>query len=476
GYPEPLTIGKTPAAVTAMVLKLSDELAEHLIDTDQLRHTHVELERLVHHLPAGPRQRGDGPNRRLLDMLDTQTERAALVPLIDALHTRMRQAKVMDFGAQMSAAARLAASRPQVGEQLRARYRVVLLDEYQDTGHAQRIALSALFGGGADDGLALTAVGDPIQSIYGWRGASATNLPRFTTDFPYADGTPAPTLELSTSWRNPPRALTLANAVSAEARRRSVAVRPLGSRTDAAPGTVVCALHSDVEVEREWLADQIAGRYGEGVTAAVLVRRNADAGPIAAALSARGIPVEVVGLAGLLSIPEVAELVSTLRLVADPTAGTAAMEVLTGPRWRLGAADLAALWRRSVLLDGQRPTVTTAEQIVAAAGADADTACLADALADPGPAEGSSSDGHRRIGALGAELARLRGFLAHPLTDLVSEVRRVIGVDAEVRAAGGGGEHLDRFADVVARYADRPGADVAGLLAYLDVAAVREKG
>lgn len=481
GYPEPLPIGKTPAAVTAMVLKLSDELAEHLIDTDELRHTHVELERLVHTLPAGPRQRGDGPNRRLLDMLDTQTERAALVPLIDALHARMRAAKVMDFGSQMSAAARLAAGHPQVGEELRARYRVVLLDEYQDTGHAQRIALSALFGGGlggdGDSGLALTAVGDPIQSIYGWRGASATNLPRFTTDFPHADGTPAPTLELSTSWRNPPRALTLANAISTEARQRSVGVRPLHSRPGAEPGTVRCALHRDVDTEREWLADQIAARYGEGVTAAVLVRRNADAGPIARELTARGVPVEVVGLAGLLSIPEVAQLVSALRLVADPTAGTAAMDVLTGPRWRLGAADLAALWRRAVVLDGQRPAVVSPEDIVAAAAAaDADTACLADALADPGPTENYSPDGHRRILALGAELARLRGFLAHPLADLVSEVRRVLGLDAEVRAAGAGGEHLDRFAEVVARYAERSGANIAGLLAFLDVAAVAEKG
>ncbi len=476
GYPEPLAIGKTPAAVTAMVLTLSDELAEHLIDTDQLRHTHVELDALVHTLPAGPRQRGDGPNRRLLDMLDTQTERAALVPLIDALHARMREAKVMDFGSQMSAAARLAASRPQVGEQLRARYRVVLLDEYQDTGHAQRIALSALFGGGVDDTLSLTAVGDPIQSIYGWRGASATNLPRFTTDFPFADGRPAPTLELSTSWRNPPRALTLANAVSAEARRRSVGVRPLQSRPDAAPGAVRCALHRDVEAERDWLADQIAARYGDGVSAAVLVRRNSDAGPIAQALSARGLPVEVVGLAGLLSIPEVAQLVSTLRLVADPTAGTAAMDVLTGPRWRLGARDLAALWRRAVLLDGHGPAVTSPEQIVAAAAADADTASLADALADPGPAENYSAEGYRRIGALSAELARLRGYLSHPLTDLVAEVRRTLGLDAEVRAAGAGGEHLDRFADVVARYTERASADISGLLAYLDVAAVAEKG
>src|SRR4029079_4977670 len=134
--------------------------------------------------------------------------------------------------------ARLAAEFPQVGEQLRSRYRVVLLDEYQDTGHAQRVALSSLFGNGVDDGLALTGVGDPIQSIYGWRGASATNLPRFTTDFCHSDGTPAPTLELRPSWRNPRSALHLANAVSMEARRRSVAVRELLPRPGAQPGTV----------------------------------------------------------------------------------------------------------------------------------------------------------------------------------------------------------------------------------------------
>jgi DNA helicase-2/ATP-dependent DNA helicase PcrA len=390
----------------------------------------------------------------------------------------------------MAAAARLAASRPQVGEALRERYRVVLLDEYQDTGHAQRIALSALFGGGADgDRLALTAVGDPIQSIYGWRGASATNLPRFTTDFPRPDGTPAPTLELCTSWRNPPRALQLANAVSAEARRRSVAVRPLRSRPGAQPGTVLCALQRDVDGERDWVADHIAARYAAAAeagqqppSAAVLVRRNADAGPVARALTARGVPVEVVGLAGLLSIAEVAQVISMLRLVADPTAGTAAMEVLTGPRWRLGARDLAALWRRAVVLDGQRPAMVSARQIADAAAADIEAAALADALADPGPAGTYSAEGYRRIGAVSAELARLRGYLAHPLTDLVAEVRRVLGVDAEVLAArpageaGTGGEHLDRFADIVARYADRPGTQVAGLLAYLDAAAAVENG
>ena len=478
-HPGPLPFDQSPAAVTAMVLRLSGDLAEHLVDTGQLRDSHRELERLVLSLPPGPRQRAT-PNRRLLDILDTGTERAALVPLIDALHDRMRAERVLDFGSQMSAAARLAANCPQVGEQLRARYRVVLLDEYQDTGHAQRIALSALFGGGVDDGLALTAVGDPIQSIYGWRGASATNLPRFTTDFATADGGPAPTLQLCTSWRNPPRVLELANAVSAEARRRSVAVRPLRARPDAEPGTVRAALHHDVAAERQWVAGQIADRWGDGVTAAVLVRRNADAGPMAEALTARGIPVEVVGVAGLLSISEVAQLVSMLRLVADPTAGVAAMDVLTGPRWRLGAADLAALWRRAVQLNaGERPGggsgPDTVEGIVAAAAAEG--ACLADALADPGPAEAYSAEGHRRVTALAAELARLRAHLGEPITDLVAETRRVMGLDADAIATGAGTENLDRFTDVAVRYAaGGQRATVAGLLAYLDAAAVVENG
>src|SRR6201996_5602038 len=167
----------------------------------------------------------------------------------------------MGSGGQMACAARLAMTVPQVGEQLRARYREVLLDEYQDTGYAQRMLLSSLFGGGVDNELALTAVGAPIQSIYGWRGASATNLPRFTTDFPRPDGTPAPVLELRTSWRNPPNTLQVANAVSAEARRRSVAVHALRPRPDAPPGTVRCALLADVLAEREWIADEIAQRY-----------------------------------------------------------------------------------------------------------------------------------------------------------------------------------------------------------------------
>ena len=126
---------------------------------------------------------------------------------------------MLDHGDQVALAARIASRHPEVGAAERARYQVVLLDEYQDTSHAQLVLLRALFGGGHP----VTAVGDPCQSIYGWRGASAGNLRRFTADFPVvarvrpfgasAPSGPAPVLQLSTSFRNSAQVLDAAAAI-----------------------------------------------------------------------------------------------------------------------------------------------------------------------------------------------------------------------------------------------------------------------
>ena len=476
---------KTPGAVTAQVLALAGQLSEHLVDTTDLLSSHDELERLIHILPPGPRQREGGPSAWLLRLVETQHERTQLLAIVEQLIALMRARGVLDFGAQMSLSARLAADHPVVGQTQRDRYRVVLLDEYQDTGHAQRILLSSLFGRGVDPELALTAVGDPIQSIYGWRGASATNLPRFTTDFPLPDGSPAPTKELRTSWRNPPEALHLANAVSEEARRRSIAVRPLRPRPDATSGHIACALLGDVAAEREWVATQLASVYQQAhregnrpPASAVLVRRNSDAAPMAEALVAQGVPVEVVGLTGLLGLPEVADTVAMLRLVADPTAGPAALRVLTGPRWRLGAHDLVVLWRRATGF-GRGGSGKTGEDI----GEEADIPCLADAISDPGTPDEYSPEGWARLGALRRELSAVRARLGMPLTDLISEVQRVLALDVELVAAqrSGGLDQLRAFTDVAAGFAEAadqsdPVGVVAAFLQYLDAAWEIEKG
>ncbi|NLU81970.1 ATP-dependent DNA helicase [Rhodococcus sp. HNM0569] len=497
GWDEDLDTDSGPAAVTEAVLALSGQLAEHLAEPDALRHAHDELESLVHALPPGPRQRG-GPSRELLGILEAQHRRVALLPLVEALADTLRREGVLDFGAQMSLSARLAATHPEVGRAERSRFRVVLLDEYQDTGHSQRVLLSSLFGGGVDPALAVTAVGDPMQSIYGWRGASAANLPRFATDFPCGTGAPAPVLELLTSWRNPAEALALANVVADPLRAGGVSVATLRPRPDATDGDIRLALHEDVVAERAWVADALADEFAAAreagrptPTAAVLVRRNADAAPIAEVLRSRGLPVEVVGLGGLLHTPEVADLVAMLRVVADPLAGSAAVRLLTGARWQLGASDLAALWRRAGELaigrDRSASGAVTDSRALADAldaalpGEQADRAGLIDALADPGPPERYSERGFSRIRRFASELAALRQRLGQPLTDLVADVERVLGVGVEaqsrVRAAGvAGREHLDAFADVVAGYANRSTATLSGLLAFLDAAESVEKG
>ncbi|MET9326468.1 UvrD-helicase domain-containing protein [Tsukamurella sp. NPDC003166] len=498
GWDGALEVDKNPTNLTEAVLGLSGALADHLVTPDQLEADDDELERLIGLLPPGPRQKA-APNAALLKAAEIQEQRRRLIPLVRGVAAEMRAREVLDFGSQMGLAAQLALANPDVAGLERARFGAVLLDEYQDTGHAQRMLLASLFGGAAG-AAAVTAVGDPIQSIYGWRGASAANLPRFATDFPQSDGEPAPRRELLTSWRNPTSALSLANAVSEDLRSRGVPVSELKARPDAPPGDLRIALHPTVIDERDWVADAIAAQWRgrieageEPPTVAVLVRRNADSAGLAAALGERGVPVEVVGLGGLLHTPEVQDVVALLRLAVEPLAGTAAMRLLTGPRWQLGAADLRALWdraRRIAHTTGRAATgaVSSPEQLDAALDAtlpseSLDAAGLGDAIADPGPDANYSPAGLAKIRSLDREVRHVRERLGHPLPEVVAEAERVLGVSIEtrIRAArqlGGratGREHLDAFADVVVSYAERPTATLPGLLGFL-AAAERVEG
>jgi DNA helicase-2/ATP-dependent DNA helicase PcrA len=507
-WADDLDVDRVPATVTGYVLALAGELGEHLVDAPTVRAHAAALAELLERAPPGPRQRAE-PSQRYRRWLEGARMRHALVPLVEAFAARKRVERALDFGDQLAIAARVAAEHPEVGAQERATYRAVLLDEYQDTGHAQRVLLRALFGAapGAPagrDAPAVTAVGDPCQSIYGWRGASAGNLPRFRTDFPGPDGAPADEYGLLTSFRNPPEVLALANTVSAPLRPDPdrpgtdrpgapsglVGVGALQAGPGTSPGDVRVALLPDVAAELNWTADAVAAHWRAAAdldipppTSAVLVRRRADMDAVAAALRARDLPVEVVGLGGLLDTPEVRDLVSALRLVADPLAGPAAVRLLTGARWRLGVADLAALWARArELAPGPppRPAQTPADLALGALpGEHAEQAGLVDALDDPGEPERYSAAGLARIRRLARELSRLRARASVPLTDLVADAERLLLLDAETAARPGpvGRAHLDAFADVVADFA--AGAQVAtlpALLDYLDTAERAEDG
>ncbi|MFC7962159.1 ATP-dependent helicase [Rhodococcoides kroppenstedtii] len=500
---------KIPSTVTQQVLALSGQLAEHLVEPADLPAVRDALAVLVATLPPGPSQRDGDPTKALTTVVSVQDDRIAMLPLVERLHEALRREGRLDFGRQMSLAARLAADHAEAGRAERERFRLVLLDEYQDTGHSQRVLLSSLFGRAQDTALSVTAVGDPMQSIYGWRGASAANLPRFVTDFPAARRRGAAVLAdrrfLSTSWRNPPEALVLANAVASPLRERGVAVEELTARPGASAGDVRLALTTTADEERAWVADVISREYEDArrrddppPTAAVLIRRNADAEPIAEALRRRGLPVEVVGLGGLLRTPEVADLVAVLRMLSDPLAGSAAVRILTGARWQIGIADLRALSRRARAVaagagHGRTGAVTDVDDLAQALGdvlpgERSEESGLVDAIADPGDPSQYSAAGYARVTALGAELQTLRTRLGQPLPDLVADVERVLGLGIEAgartRDAGAGGaariaggrEHLDAFADVVADFADQRTATLGGLLAYLAAADDVEDG
>jgi DNA helicase-2/ATP-dependent DNA helicase PcrA len=504
----------TPQTVTAAVLELAGGLAEHLREAGEVAAVGAWLSEQAKALP------GRAP-AGVAKILQTQRAREQLLPLAARYAAAKAAREVLDHGDQVALAARIASRHPEVGAAERARYQVVLLDEYQDTSHAQLVLLRALFGGGHP----VTAVGDPCQSIYGWRGASAGNLLRFTADFPVPGGrgarpAPAPKLTLSTSFRNAGRVLDAAAAIQADLRAEAPDVPRLVPGPDrAARGTVTCALLDTVADEAEWVAAQAAALLGgapgcapdgrpwpdrraAGVRPcdiAVLCRKRSQFVPLRRALEDRGIPVEVVGLGGLLAVPEVADVVATLRVLQDAGASDALARLLTGPRWRIGPRDLVALGRRArALARGDRDPDRGDREPGRAAGRrdagppdalaeaitdlTADAGSLVEALDDLGDPGAYSPAGYARMRALAAELRRLRAHAGRPLADLAAEVEHALGLDIEVAARPGADPaaaraDLDAFIDVADAFAGEDGEPtLAAFLAYLTAAQQEEFG
>lgn len=494
------------------VQALSDEMDNHLVTVDDLVST---TKLAIQGLEELPKYRGkwSADNQKFYD---AQNARLDVLPLVEAFRARMQELQVMSFGQQMSKAAELVDKHSRVGVEQRRRFRVVLLDEYQDTGHAQRVMLRNLFGQGADPELSVTAVGDPMQSIYMFRGATASNLEKFRTDFPLGDGQQANKLELTTSWRNPSGVLELANEVAGWSMDTGRIVSPLQPRPGADRGVISLAFYGREDEEIAWLADQLAqhwehhqrGDRKKPFSAAVLVTRNKMALPIYEALRERGVPAEMTAGPGLLDLPEVADVYATLRVVVDPEDDAAMMRLLTGPRINLGAADIAVLSQRAQHLRrratndesargssqraGDNPLPADLPESLRAALAETipdpneQTVGLADALADFHDAEdrGMSAEGARRIEQLSQELGQLRRHsLPKTLPDLVADIEKMIGIRTEVmtrwfrdQETSIGTSHLDKFADVVREFSNLPNASASALVDFLRAAHEEEGG
>jgi DNA helicase-2/ATP-dependent DNA helicase PcrA len=494
-----------PDTVTKAVIALSGELSEHLRTPEHVRGVGAWLNERFAEVEK-PTKKHQG------SVLASQAAREQLLPLVEAYQRAKAKREVLDHGDQMALAAKIASGHPEVGLIERSRYAAVLLDEYQDTSHAQLVLLTSLFGGGHP----VTAVGDPCQSIYGWRGASAGNLLGFVRDFPEGDR-PAPMRQLSTSFRNGEKILDAAAHIQGELREEAKDVPrlwPGAAQQDR--GRIECALLDTVEDEAERLAVRLlhllrqpketapdgspwerTGRHGAGLQPsdiAVLARKRSQFPLIRAALEARGISVEVVGLGGLLTVPEVQDVVATLKVMHDPSAGASLARLLTGPRWRMGPRDLVALGRRAHDLAREaardvHPDAGPLPERVASdplrqvvAELNDENGSLVDALDDLGPAENFTERGYARLERLRDELRTLRRQVGLALPDLVTEVERTLGLDIEVASRAGldpvtARADLDAFVDAAASFAgDAQDPTLGAFLAYLKAAESEEYG
>ena len=488
---------------TNAVLVLGDALSQNLLTIDEAAKDLADLSEQFTALAAIK-----GCKTLVGKAPAVMSEWEALLDVVAELHDYKRRHGLLDFGDQIALACTIAESVPEAVAQVRAQYPAVLLDEFQDTSVAQVRLLSALF---ADSGV--TAVGDPHQAIYGWRGASAGALDTFHQRFNpsgtarLASGIPpadaAPVLELSTSWRNDSTILDVANAVSEPLRSgvvqdgdpvgEHIAVAPLRARPVAfglKPGTVHGAFLQDPAEEARIVAAFLAERWSPDAEMAVLCRTRAQMEPIAAELERTGLPYTIVGLGGMLYVPEVADVRALLTAATDPERGDRVVRLLTG--FGIGASDLHALagLARDLLRPPARSTQSTRDG-ADGSGDQVDSPLLSEALDallrwhDDGAEEATAtaSQGLTPAGLAVAlrtarAIRRVREALALPLPDLVALAEQALGLDIEIAARVDdpmGHRALDSFQATALAYAtDTDTPTPTGFLEWLDAAEEHE--
>ncbi|MBW3666465.1 MAG: ATP-dependent helicase [Actinobacteria bacterium] len=272
---------------------------------------------------------------------ETWAKRLEMAETLAVFAADKRRLRVVDYSDLVTLSTLLVRKHPELAAAIRDRYRVVVLDEYQDTNPAQRVLLHAIF----DGGFPVIAVGDEDQTIYEWRGASAENFALFPMHFADHDGTPAEERGLRLNRRSAQGILDIANQVRKVANPEAdelTAVDP------AATAEVRTYWAGDALEEADWVARRFEALHEAGSKwsdMAVLFRKNKDFAVVVDAMARHEIPVEVANIGGLLSVPEVAELRAWLSILDSPEDSPALVQILLGSRFRLGLADLAPLTR-----------------------------------------------------------------------------------------------------------------------------------
>ncbi|MDQ3752477.1 MAG: ATP-dependent helicase [Actinomycetota bacterium] len=423
-------------------------------------------------------------------IVQTALKRKELCRVVAAyIEAKNRTARI-DFGDQITKAVEVLESDEDVRAAYRERFPFVLLDEYQDTNVAQRRMLQALIGRGG----AVTAVGDARQAIFAFRGATMYNLIGFPRHFPRGDGAVYGPVSLSENFRSGAKVLEVANEVVASIDESRRPGDPLRSQPDNGSGVVELGLFADEQAEAAWIAERCESLHGAPTTPkrepvrwkdiAILVRRRAAMDMLLQELEARDVPVEVIGLGGLLKTPEVTEVVAWLRaLESKPGANRWLGRILLGPRWRVHYRDLSLLARWATSQTWEfRVRLAGGDEVAAREMEPGDVGySLADALNHLDEIEDLGAEATRRLSSFARRLASIRRRSGSPLLELVQTVIREAGImsaleSSSSRAASSARQNVSNFLDHVAYFAPLEGeATLRSFIAYLDAAEVAEE-
>ncbi len=259
----------------------------------------------------------------------------AVAPVYSDLAAAFRAANAVSFDDLLGLPVELLTAHEDVRERYEKRFKVILVDEYQDTNRAQYEFVRLL---GARHGN-VVVVGDDDQSIYGWRGADVRNILDFERDYPSAK-----VVRLEENYRSTPQVLALANAVISEnEERRGKVLR--ATRPDGDAIALVAAL--DDRDEADYIAGEIdlrRTRNGEPLGSnAILYRTNAQSRVLEESLRRRAIPYRLVGAVRFYDRREIKDLIAWLRLIANPADDEAFRRAITAPRRGIGETTVEML-------------------------------------------------------------------------------------------------------------------------------------
>lgn len=351
------------SSIREAVLKLSADMTDHGVDFWEAEKEWVHLADVIDDPQPGvssetnrTRTKHDGNVQKFGQRM---RDKAKLIPLVQAYQGYKRENNLMDFTDQLALARKILDANPQVVEDIRGQYQAILLDEFQDTSVGQLELFSTLF-----HDTAVTAVGDPNQAIYGWRGASAASLAMFIPHF--ASEPKSQVLQLRDAWRNWPAILEAANVVSkpdeVETSARAeiygkaqpsvsanIEIKELRANTNHPGNGVVKYLYPSTEEQEFDLVARLIHNWKTNVepgkkppTIAILARKRKHFVPLDRALRNYGISPYIVGIGGLVTQPTITDIRAVMRVLVDPDHGPSVMRLISN--LDLSSNDISILW------------------------------------------------------------------------------------------------------------------------------------